>query len=123
MTAISFKHRLGILSALYGKRFKVYLEDDSTYRTGELERIQELIDVFNEDTKETLNEEPKICPHDDLGDLFTVEEWSGPGMKGCGFIPSDGSGYWATSEGFSWNHDDVFGHQPSWATHVVWCNA
>lgn len=50
--------------------------------------------------------------------LMTAEDFLEE--AGRGFIPSDGSGYWATENMVSgvscWNK------QPKWATHVCWFN-
>jgi 8-oxo-dGTP pyrophosphatase MutT (NUDIX family) len=63
-------------------------------------------------------------------DVYTVEgfrETAGP-EDGCwGMIsPGDGSGYWATENGYSWNYPVFYRGdytaQPRWATHVVWFN-
>jgi hypothetical protein len=65
---------------------------------------------------------PDLLPHEpNFGDLFTAEEWSDAVSDGA-FIPSDGCGCWATAQGFSDDHDKVFGPKPDWATHVVWFN-
>lgn len=58
--------------------------------------------------------------HAAYGDVFTLEEWA-EHRAGGGIIPSDGCGYWATADGFSYDHD-CFDEKPAWATHVAWYN-
>lgn len=119
---MNFNKRTEILDILYDRHGEVFMSDDSDARTSELKRISSLIDEFKNLTKDTLNEAPELSPHDDFGDLFTAEEWMSEGMRGCAFVPSDGSGYWATKDGHSYSHYDIFGHKPEWATHVAWYN-
>jgi hypothetical protein len=61
-----------------------------------------------------------LTPHDG-GDLFTVEEFAA-NVEAGGFIRSDGDGYWATAEGYSWDHSVWSTPKPDWATHVAWFN-
>ena len=120
---MNYKQRTDILQVLSISRSEVFFNSDSEWRTSKLAKLDGLIEVFKEDTVETLNELPEsLAPHDDNGDLFPVDEWVSEDMRGMAFIPSDGCGHWATEDGFSYDHSDVFGAVPSWATHVVWCN-
>lgn len=62
-------------------------------------------------------------PHDDFGDLMTIEEWN-EAVSYNAFIPSDGSGYYAwenhQSELSVWTIG--FDIDPYKFTHVIWYN-
>lgn len=65
---------------------------------------------------------PKLVPIPDYADLITLKEF-----KECvacgGFIPYDGSGYYATENSMD-KETDVWSSKkpPTWATHVAWFN-
>lgn len=73
------------------------------------------------------NQKPALRPFDDVGDLFTIEDWNQCVDSGC-FINYDGFGKYATTDGFSdvrvWPSDRTREKlkPPSWATHVLWFN-
>lgn len=119
---MNFKQRNYILNLIHHQQHNVYMSSDSDERTEKLAEIKDILKEFKDLTKDSLDETPQLVPHDDYGDLFTAEEWMSEGMRGMSFIPSDGSGYWATKDGHSYDHYDIFGHKPSWATHVAWYN-
>ena len=58
-------------------------------------------------------------PKEDSGSIFEVKEWDEAVLSGA-FIPDDGSGYWATKDGYV--AISVWDTKPDWATHVVWFN-
>jgi 8-oxo-dGTP diphosphatase len=72
----------------------------------------------------------KLRPFEDDDAKYTIEsfrETTGPENGFWGMIcPSDGTGYWATNYGYSWDHPVFvgggFAPQPHWATHVAWFN-
>jgi 8-oxo-dGTP pyrophosphatase MutT (NUDIX family) len=72
----------------------------------------------------------KLKPASEQDDVYTIAEFrdvAGPHGNVWGSIcPTDGSGYWATTEGFSYGHpvfaNNKFSPQPHWATHVIWFN-
>lgn len=120
---MNFKQRSEILSILCGKRTAKFFSAESEDDEAEVERMDANIDSFLSLTEYTLDEPPKrLHDHDDIGDVLTVAEWTEPNMRGVCCIPSDGCGYWATEKGFSYDHGDIFGATPGWATHVVWYN-
>lgn len=120
---MNFKQRYSILLTLHASRLKVFMEDDSETRTRILQAKDEEIREFKELTKHTLDEAPcSLESFEEDDDTYTAEQWMSVGMRGCAFIPSDGSGYWATEDGYSWDHSDVWGSKPAWATHVAWFN-
>lgn len=61
-----------------------------------------------------------LTPHDEYCDLFTASEFVDLNKAGA-ILPYDGSGYWATESGFSYDHD-CFKAKPDWATHIAWYN-
>lgn len=66
-----------------------------------------------------MNLELKEIP--EYADVMTIEEW-GDSVACGGFIPDDGGGCWATTEGMD-NGSNVWdGEPPEWATHVAWFN-
>ena len=65
----------------------------------------------------------RMEPLPDYGDLIPLTEWRECVASG-GFIPYDGTGYWATSKEMDrasdvWDQDRI---PPEWATHVMWFN-
>jgi len=61
---------------------------------------------------------PTLTPLPDYGELITLIDF-----QNSPFIPYDGDGYYATSEGMD-RKSDVWKHEtpPAWATHVMWFN-
>lgn len=119
---MNYKQRELILSSVYTDRAELYYTEDSEYRTAKLKDLKAAINAFKKLTAYTLDEVPESMePYEGLGERVTVQEWGVWVIAGC-FVPSDGSGHWATEGGFSYAHSDVFGAVPSWATHIVWCN-
>lgn len=53
------------------------------------------------------------------GDLLTAEEFEADCLT---FSPEDGSGYWATVDGFDRHSNVRTTSRPDWATHVAWFN-
>lgn len=120
---MNFKQRENILRLLYEERREVFFSEDTDEHTEVLEEIDRTIDAVKEMTEHTLDEPPtSLMENEDYADVFTVEKWMSEGMRGCCFIPSDGSGYWGTEKEHSMDHSDVWGHKPKWATHVIWFN-
>lgn len=58
---------------------------------------------------------PEYC------DLMIASEWHGY-VKAGAFIPSDGTGYWATSDWMDRATNVFTTPQPEWATHAAWFN-
>lgn len=121
---MDIKERNSLISSINDARFRVYiLPEDTEYREVTIANLDKAIADFKKLTENIVNQEPiEIKPFDDYGDIFDVEEWVSEGMRGGCFIPSDGSGYWATDEGISRDHYDIFGLKPDWATKVAWYN-
>lgn len=63
----------------------------------------------------------KLTPLPSYGDLLTVTEFFENRESG-GLISSDGSGYYATPDGFDRASNVWEVEQPDWATHVIWFN-
>lgn len=123
-----------ILSILCEKRRDTYFDDFDfnpgfseqnfpDFKKAELKEQDELIEAFKADNTDILDLPPeKLQDFDEYGDVFTACEWMADGCRGMSFIPSDGCGYWANERGYSYDHADVFGYKPKWATHVAWYN-
>lgn len=120
---MDFNRRQKVLQLLSEAHFKAFMGDDGESRTGVIALIHKCMDDVRALTESTLDEPPtNMSEHEDYADVFTAEEWMSEGVRGCAFIPSDGGGYWGTEKEHSYDHTDVFGAKPSWATHVAWFN-
>ena len=105
---MNFKQSYSILLTLCASRSEVFMQDDSDRRTRILKSKDDEIREFKELTKHTLDEAPRSLQSFEEGDdKYTAEVWMSEGMRGCAFISSDGSGNWATEDGYSWDHGDV----------------
>lgn len=121
---MDIKERNNVISSMYEARFRAYIiPEDAEYRKVTLDNLDKAISDFKKLTEHVVDLDPiEIKPFDDYGDVFDAKEWASEYMRGCCFVPSDGSGYWAIDEGLSRDHPDVFGHKPKWATKVAWYN-
>jgi hypothetical protein len=120
---MDFSRRQEVLQLLGEAQFKAFMADNSESRTGVIASIVRCMAEVETLTESTLDELPtNMSEHEDYADVFTAEEWMSEGVRGCAFIPSDGGGYWGTENEHSYDHTDVFGAKPSWATHVAWFN-
>lgn len=64
---------------------------------------------------------PNLLPIPSYGELMTVTEFFESRENGW-LILSDGSGYYATADGFDRASSVWEVEQPDWATHVMWFN-
>ena len=112
---VTFAARKLVLNRIYPTLHKL-LWDGEIVKADELAAI---INKFRVDTNYTLDELPTtITPFDGDGHIMSLEDW----VIGSGFLPCDGCGYWATDDGYSYAHSELFDYQPKWATQVVWYN-
>ena len=116
---MDFKERNKVLGGMYSLLERMFWDDLDVHEN----LVRGIIDNFKTSTNYTLDELPeRLQPFEEDCDIFSVEDWNSEGVKGCAFTPSDGCGYWATDEGYSYNHADIFEYQPKWATKVAWYN-
>jgi hypothetical protein len=100
--------------------YMALLEENTRGYENGIRYIQALLDRMR-----SLTKKPELEPHNDRGELMTIEDWKECCERG-GFIDYDGHGRFATAEGFTKipvcpSERDYF-ELPSWATHIVWYN-
>lgn len=119
---MNFKDYMKKLSSMHGDHYTIFFQDDSDERTAALAELDAEIEEFKKAHTASLDEVPILSDHDSYADIMEAEEWMEESCRGMAFTPSDGIGHWSTKDGHSYEHSDVFGHKPSWATHVAWYN-
>lgn len=121
---MQLSERNNVLKDIQNARGSVFMIiGEHEYREEALKKLAEVYELVREGTKECVHQLPKkFKPYSEHCTIFDADKWVGEGMRGCAFIPSDGSGLWGNDEGCSKEHYDVFGERPKWATKVAWYN-